>query len=59
MIGHNKFYWLALLVLGLLLRVVSCYGSMGIVQPDENQVYIEVAQGIVYGHYHQQWERGA
>jgi GPI mannosyltransferase 3 len=56
MLIYIKFYWSALLVLGLLLRVVSCYGSMGIVQPDENQVYMEVAQGIVYGHYHHQWE---
>jgi hypothetical protein len=52
MLRHIKFYWATILVLGLLLRVVSCYGSMGIVQPDENQVYMEAAQGIVYGHYH-------
>jgi hypothetical protein len=51
-----KSFWWMLLAVGVLLRVLASFGTSGIVQPDENQQYMEIAQKIVYGYHHQTWE---
>ncbi len=51
-----RILFVALLVVGLDLRLVSSVLSQGFVCEDEHQQYLEVAQGLVYGPHVGWWE---
>jgi hypothetical protein len=47
---------IAVVVIGIILRLIAGTLSVGFYHPDEHQQYLEVAQGIAYGYHIRFWE---